>query len=154
MVDLDFERRMNPWLFDSSGNLTEAAKKQFPDLATVASGAPAPSWTPATPGTPGPAGPTLTVSPDALRKAANNAATLQTKFTQACRKPFERLHEATEDLPRGWALVGALWTADEVWMAQVNALDAALGRVSEFLGTNADSYARAEQSNAQNFGKG
>ncbi|MEU6238101.1 hypothetical protein [Kitasatospora sp. NPDC047058] len=152
MVDLDFERRMNPWLFDSSGNPTEAARKQFPDLAAAASGAPAPSsWTPTTPGTPG--GPTVAVSPDALRKAANNAATLQTKFTQAGRKPFDRLHEATEDLPRSWALVGALWTADEVWMAQVNSLDAALGRVSEFLGINADSYARAEQLNAQSFGK-
>ncbi|MER7579040.1 hypothetical protein [Kitasatospora sp. NPDC097691] len=47
MTDLDFERRVNPWLFDSSGNLTEAAKKQFPDLAAAAAGAQPQRWSPA-----------------------------------------------------------------------------------------------------------
>ncbi|AUY52303.1 hypothetical protein [Streptomyces sp. CB01881] len=159
MVDLDFERRINPWLFDSSGNLTEAAKKQFPDLASAASGAPAPGWTPTVQATPGPAGAAgasgavVKVSPDALRRAAGNVGTLQTKFSQACKKPFDRVNEATEDLPRSWALVGALGTARDVWNAQVQSLTDTFGRIGENLGANAESYARAEQLNAQNFGK-
>ncbi|MFJ3792436.1 WXG100 family type VII secretion target [Kitasatospora sp. NPDC090091] len=153
MVDMDFERRMNPWLFDSSGNLTEAAKKQFPDLAAAASGAPAPGWVPVASGTPGPSGVTVKVSPDALRRAATNTGTLQTKFSQACGKPFDRLHEMTQDMPQGWAVVGALSTARDVWDAQVKSLGELLGRVGENLTATADSYARAEQLNAQNFGK-
>ncbi|WP_395296694.1 WXG100 family type VII secretion target [Kitasatospora hibisci] len=153
MVDLDVERQMNPWLFDSSGNLTEAARKQFPDLAAAVSGAPAPGWAPAAPGTPGPVGVTVKVSPEALRRAAGNVGTLREKFSQACGKPFDRLYETTQDVPQDWAVVGALNTAREVWDAQVKSLGELLGRVGENLTATADSHARAEQLNAQNFGK-
>ncbi|MFJ9774799.1 hypothetical protein ACIRVF_26740 [Kitasatospora sp. NPDC101157] len=83
MVDLDFERRMNPWLFDSSGNLTDAAKKQFPDLAAAASGTAAPAYTPSVPS----GAPAVTVSVEALTRAATNVDTLKTKFAQACKQP-------------------------------------------------------------------
>ncbi|MBO1416932.1 WXG100 family type VII secretion target [Streptomyces sp. FH025] len=147
MVDLDFERRMNPWLFDSAGNLTEAAKKQFPDLAAAASGTAAPAYAPSAQS----AGPTVTVSVEALTRAATNVDTLKTKFAQACKQPSAHT-SAAEGLPAGWALRAAIATANSVWTDQVKALEGAIGQLAEALRTNAGNYARAEHANAQNFG--
>jgi hypothetical protein len=33
VADLNFERLINPWLFDSPGNLTDEAGQRHPDLA-------------------------------------------------------------------------------------------------------------------------
>ncbi|MBV6698708.1 WXG100 family type VII secretion target [Kitasatospora aureofaciens] len=152
MVDLDFERRINPWLFDSSGNLTEAAKKQFPDLAAAASGAAAPGFTPTTPVSGGPVA-TVTVSPEALRRAATNTDTLKTKFGQACKQPSAHASAASEQLPTSWALRAAITNANSVWTDQVKALEDAIGNVAGNLRINADRYAQADHANAQNFGK-
>ncbi|MFF9640057.1 WXG100 family type VII secretion target [Kitasatospora aureofaciens] len=147
MVDLDFERRMNPWLFDSSGNLTDAAKKQFPDLAAAASGTAAPAYAPSVPS----GAPTVTVSVEALTRAANNVDTLKTKFAQACKQPSGHV-SAVDNLPSGWALRTAVAAANSVWTDQVKALEGAIGQLAEALRTNAGNYARAEHANAQNFG--
>lgn len=146
MVDLDFERRMNPWLFDSSGNLTEAAKKQFPDLAAAASGVAAPAYVPNAPV----GGPTVAVSPEALTRAATNVEALKTKFGEACKKPSAHT-SAAANLPSSWALKAAVTTADSVWTDQVKALEGAIGQLAEVLRTNAGNYARAEHVNAQNL---
>ncbi|MFD7905635.1 WXG100 family type VII secretion target [Kitasatospora sp. NPDC059722] len=153
MVDLDFERRMNPWLFDSSGKLTDAAKKQFPDLAAVESGAPAPVYTPSAPA-PGTSAPTVAVSPEALRRAATNSDTLKTKFGQACKQPTTHASAASAQLPTNWALRAAITSAAGVWTDQVRTLEDAIGNVAGNLRLNADRYAQTDQANTHAFGKG
>ncbi|MER7772901.1 hypothetical protein [Kitasatospora sp. NPDC096140] len=151
MTDLDFERRVNPWLFDSSGNLTEDAKKQFPDLAAAASGAAAPGWTPPPASTAPPSGPTVKVSPEALRKAGASAGTLHTEFDQATKDVWKDLQGSLQGMSRDWAVVGAVQAAHEMWQAQAQTTSQAIADISAGLTSNADQYARAEQVNAQNL---
>ncbi|WP_158835843.1 WXG100 family type VII secretion target [Streptomyces sp. NRRL S-350] len=151
MSDLDFERRVNPWLFDSSGNLTEAAKKQFPDLAATAAGAQPPGWSPEPVTGASGGGPAVKVSPEALRRASTNAATLHTKFDQACQWDSMDVQYATADMSASWKTAQALHAANEIWTAQVKATSAMIADVATALAGNADQYARAEQANAQNF---
>ncbi|MFF2078812.1 WXG100 family type VII secretion target [Kitasatospora sp. NPDC058162] len=148
MTDLDFERKVNPWLFDKSGNLTEDAKKQFPDLAAAAAGAAAPGWTPPHVSA---AGATVRVSPDALRKASGNASTLHTNFDKACKDVWKDQPGATQGMSKSWKIVGALATAQEVWAAQAQATGGLLGRISSVLSSNADEYAQTDQANADKF---
>ncbi|MEU8514316.1 type VII secretion target [Kitasatospora sp. NPDC048722] len=152
MVDLDFERRMNPWLFDSTGKLTDAAKKQFPDLAAVESGVPAPAYAPSTPA-PGASAPTVAVSPEALRRAATNSDTLKTKFGQACKQPTTHASAASGQLPTGWTLRAAITNATGIWTDQVKALEDAIGNVAGNLRLNADRYAQTDQANTHAFGR-
>ncbi|MET8625584.1 hypothetical protein ABZW30_17865 [Kitasatospora sp. NPDC004669] len=151
MTDLDFERRVNPWLFDKSGNLTEAAKKQFPDLAAAASGAAAPGWTPPPVATAGPGGPTVKVSPEALRKAGTNAGTLHTDFDKATKDVWKDLQGSLQGMSKDWAIVGAVQAAHEMWEAQAQTTSQAIADISTGLTSNADQYARADQVNAQNL---
>ncbi|MFI9360809.1 WXG100 family type VII secretion target [Kitasatospora sp. NPDC053057] len=152
MTDLDFERRVNPWLFDSSGNLTEAAKKQFPDLAAAAAGAQPPGWSPEPVVGASGSGPTVKVSPEALRRAATNAETLHTKFDKACQDIWRNNLHPTEDVSGDWAIVKAIEGMGQIWGGQVSATSQMMGNISTALASNADQYARAEQANAQNFG--
>ncbi|WBP89571.1 WXG100 family type VII secretion target [Kitasatospora cathayae] len=150
MTDLDFERKMNPWLFDKSGNLTEDAKKQFPDLAAAAAGAASPGWEP-TPTHVSAAGTTVRVSPDALRKASGNASTLNTNFDKACKEVWKDQPGATQGMSKSWKIVGALSTAQDVWAAQAQATGGLLGRIASVLSINAEQYAQTDQANANNF---
>ncbi|MFJ8476258.1 WXG100 family type VII secretion target [Kitasatospora sp. NPDC094011] len=153
MTDLDFERKVNPWLFDSSGNLTEAAKKQFPDLAAAAAGAVAPGWAPPPVATATPGGPSVSVSPDALRKAGTNAGTLHTDFDKATKDVWKDLQNSLQGMSKDWAIVGAVQAAHELWQAQAQAqaTSQTLADISTGLTGNADQYARAEQTIAQNM---
>ncbi|MFJ9691759.1 WXG100 family type VII secretion target [Kitasatospora sp. NPDC101183] len=150
MTDLDFERKVNPWLFDANGKLTDAAKKEHPDLAAAESGTAAPGWTPPSTHTTGGGG-TVKVSPDALRKASGNATTLNTAFGKACKDAWKDQPSATQGMAKDWKVVGALATAQEVWAAQAQATGGLLGRISNALSVNAEQYARADQQNANNF---
>jgi uncharacterized protein YukE len=141
MVDLDFERRMNPWLFDSSGNLTDAAKKQFPDLVAAASGSQEPGWAPNGPST------VVSVNPDALVAAGRAASSLQASVTSECRQPLADFFGARGDLSNHWQLFGALDSAWGTWDAQVKGLVDALGAIAQNLQDNAHNYANGEQQN-------
>ncbi|MER7849962.1 hypothetical protein ABTZ03_39190 [Kitasatospora sp. NPDC096077] len=151
MTDLDFERRVNPWLFDKSGKLTADAKKQFPDLAAAESGAAAPGWEPPPVTTAGPGVPTVKVSPDALRKAGTNAGALHTDFDKATKDVWKDLGSSLQGMSKDWAIVGAVQAAHELWQAQAQATSQAIADISTGLTSNADQYARADQVNAQNL---
>ncbi|WP_157882128.1 hypothetical protein [Streptomyces rubellomurinus] len=153
MTDLDFERKVNPWLFDSSGNLTEAAKKQFPDLAAAAAGAQPQGWSPE-PVTGAGGGRTVKVSPEALRRAGTNAGTLHTKFDKACGDAWKDIVADTQDMDRSaWKIVQAVWDAFDVWSGQCKTTSGMIAEVAGALSSNAEQYARAEQVNAQNLTK-
>jgi hypothetical protein len=100
MTDLDFERKVNPWLFDANGKLTDAAKKEHPDLAAAESGTAEPNWAPTqahpTPGT------VVKVHPDALRKASGNVSTLHTNFDKACKDVWKDQPGATQGMSKDW----------------------------------------------------
>ncbi|MFJ4189028.1 WXG100 family type VII secretion target [Kitasatospora sp. NPDC089509] len=151
MTDLDFERKVNPWLFDKSGNLTEDAKKRFPDLAAAASGAAAPGWAPPPVAAAAPGQSTVRVSPDALRKAGTNAGTLHTDFDKATKDVWKDLQSSLQGMSKDWAIVGAVQAAHELWQAQAQATSQAIADISTGLTSNADQYERADQVNAQNL---
>ncbi|WP_406208140.1 hypothetical protein OH807_36240 [Kitasatospora sp. NBC_01560] len=140
MADLEFERRMNPWLFDSSGNLTADAKKQFPDLAAAAAGPVAPVTVPAAGG-----GQTVTTNPAMLRTASNNAAALQGSVRTECGQPWEHVNSAVSSL-MGLNLCAGLNNAWSVWQSQTHALEQAIGNISQNLQTTAQNYEATEAS--------
>ncbi|MGF1425104.1 WXG100 family type VII secretion target [Kitasatospora sp. LaBMicrA B282] len=152
MVDLDFERKVNPWLFDSSGNLTEQAKKQFPDLAgdtspvTIGSTA-----TGGTGGGSGGGGTTVTVSTGALNTAGQNATTLRGTLHTECDKPWTNVGTAVGAL-QGWQSSMALYNAWATWESQVQALAARLDAVAQNLHTTAQNYDTTEGANRGRFG--
>ncbi|MGF1430313.1 hypothetical protein [Kitasatospora sp. LaBMicrA B282] len=132
MADLDFERRMNPWLFDSSGNLTDQAKQQFPDLASA----------------PGPVaftggGSGLSVQPAALSHAGQQALGLQPTVKAECDEPALNVTAAVGALT-GWSTSGALNTAWSVWTQQVQALVDDLAKIGQNLQVNAANYTNIE----------
>ncbi|WP_031078118.1 WXG100 family type VII secretion target [Streptomyces sp. NRRL WC-3742] len=149
MTDLDFERKVNPWLFDGSGKLTAAAKKEHPDLAAAEAGTAEPGWVP-TQAHPTP-GATVKVSPAALRKASGNANTLHTEFDKACKDVWKDQPGATQGMSKDWRIVGALATAQGVWAAQAQATGGMLGQVSSAMTTCADQYEQIDRANAGNF---
>lgn len=140
MADLEFERRMNPWLFDSSGNLTADAKKQFPDLAAAAAGTTAPVTVPA-----GGGGQTVTANPGLLRTAGNNATALQGSVRTECGRPWEHVNSAVASL-MGFSLCAGLNNAWSVWQDQTHALEQAIGTISRNLQTTAQNYEATEAS--------
>jgi uncharacterized protein YukE len=143
MVDLDFERKMNPWLFDSNGNLTDQAKKQFPDLADT----PTPVNFPVAPAAPaGGGGGALTVQPAALHQASAAATALQGTVHTECTQPWTNVGTAVGSL-NGWATGGALSTAWTVWAQQVQSLSDRLGTVSSNLAANATNYTTTDANN-------
>ncbi|GAB2727459.1 WXG100 family type VII secretion target [Kitasatospora kifunensis] len=139
MADLEFERRMNPWLFDSSGSLTDQAKQQFPDLAE-----------PLAPVALTGGGGTLSVQPAVLTQVAQQASVLQETVKSECDQPWQNVTGAVGALT-GWDTSGALNTAWSVWSQQVQALSDAMGRIAQNLKTNADSYLNHEQANQRRF---
>ncbi|MEK2491001.1 hypothetical protein WN990_15715 [Kitasatospora purpeofusca] len=147
MADLEFERRMNPWLFDSSGNLTEEAKKQFPDLAAAAAGAPAPVTLPPTGG-----GPSVKANPGMIRQAGTNAAALRESVRTECGQPAEHVTGAVAALA-GWNLSTALSTAWSVWSGQAQTLGEAVGTIGKNLHTTAQNYDSTETAIHSQFAK-
>ncbi|MBV2153140.1 hypothetical protein [Kitasatospora sp. SUK 42] len=144
MADLDFERRMNPWLFDDKGNLTEAAKKQFPDLA---GGNAAPvSLNPAG------GGKTVTVNTAVLQQAAQNAFALRDSVKTECTQPGEHVNAAAGTL-KGWALGGALTATWGTWSNQAGGLQTTVGDIGTSLQTTARNYSKTESDIHANFNK-
>ncbi|GAA1250264.1 hypothetical protein GCM10009665_46200 [Kitasatospora nipponensis] len=139
MTDLEFERAMNPWLFDASGNLTEQAKQQFPDLAA----APAPV---ALVG----GGAVLSVQPAVLAQVAGQAGALEQTVTTECGRPWQNVTAAVTALI-GWDTSTALNTAWSVWSQQARSLGGAMARIGQNLKANADGYANGEQHNQSRF---
>ncbi|MFB6887767.1 WXG100 family type VII secretion target [Kitasatospora sp. NPDC056327] len=139
MADLEFERRMNPWLFDSSGNLTEEAKKQFPDLAAAATGAPPPPVS----FRPGGGGPSVKADPGMIRQAGTNAAALRESVRRECEGPSEHVLGTVSALP-GWNLSTALSTAWSVWSGQARTLGETVGTIGRNLHTTAQNYENTE----------
>ncbi|MEU3573960.1 type VII secretion target [Kitasatospora sp. NPDC036755] len=144
MTDLEFERRMNPWLFDDKGNLTEEAKKQFPDLAG-ANAAPV-SLSPAG------GGKTVAVNPGVLQQAAQNALALRDAVKTECDQPGEHVNAAAGSL-KGWNLGGALTAAWGTWTSQSTALQSTVGDIGTNLRTTAQSYSRADSDIQAGFDK-
>ncbi|WP_159425106.1 hypothetical protein [Streptomyces sp. TLI_053] len=138
MADLEFERRMNPWLFDSSGNLTEEAKKQFPDLAATATGAPPPITF-----QPGGGGPSVKANPGMIRQAGTNATALRESVRTECGQPAGHVTGAIAALA-GWSLSTALSTAWSVWSGQSHTLGEAVGTIGKNLHTTAQNYESTE----------
>ncbi|MFC5661396.1 hypothetical protein ACFP3U_00210 [Kitasatospora misakiensis] len=132
MADLEFERRMNPWLFDSSGNLTAEAKQQFPDLAG-ANAAPVSLA----------GGQTLKADPPLLQKAAQNAHALQAAVKTELTQPAQHVAAAAAALS-GWETGGRLTTAWSIWSDQANNLSLEVGRLAGNLDTTARNYAQTE----------
>ncbi|WP_157881951.1 hypothetical protein [Streptomyces rubellomurinus] len=145
MTDLDFERRMNPWLFDDKGNLTEEAKKQFPDLAG-ANDAPV-SLTPA-----GGGGKAVTVNTGVLQQAAQNAFALRDAVKTECGQPAEHVGAAGTALA-GWSLGTVLPAAWSTWSNQADALKTAVGDIGTNLQTTAQSYVKTEGDVHASFNK-
>ncbi|GAA3015391.1 hypothetical protein [Kitasatospora sp. NPDC006786] len=135
MTDLEFERRMNPWLFDDKGNLTEEAKKQFPDLAG-ANAAPV-SLSPAA------GGKTVAVNPGVLQQAAQNAFALRDAVKTECDQPGEHVNAAAGSL-KGWNLGGALTATWGTWTSQSGGLQTTVGDIGTNLQTTAQSYTRTD----------
>ncbi|WP_416874038.1 hypothetical protein [Kitasatospora sp. SC0581] len=142
MTDLEFERRMNPWLFDDKGNLTEAAKKQFPDLAG-ANAAPV-SLAPAG------GGKTIAVNAGALQQAAQNAFALRDSVKTECDQPGEHVNAAAASL-KGWNLGGTLTGTWSTWSNQSASLQSTVGEVGTNLQTTARSYSRTDSDIQANF---
>ncbi|MFC5886611.1 hypothetical protein RMN57_05820 [Kitasatospora sp. CM 4170] len=134
MADLEFERRMNPWLFDSSGNLTEQAKKQFPDLAAAAAGNTAPVTLP-----PAGGGQSVKANPGIIRQAGNNAAVLRETLRTECGRPWEHVNSAVASL-MGLELCAGLNNAWSVWSGQTQTLGEALGTIGKNLQATAKNY--------------
>ncbi|MET8704138.1 hypothetical protein ABZW10_35595 [Kitasatospora sp. NPDC004723] len=138
MADLEFERRMNPWLFDSSGNLTAEAKKQFPDLAAAAAGAPPPVTLP-----PAAGGPSVRANPGMIRQAGTNATALRESVRTECAQPAGHVTGAVAAL-MGWNLSTALNTAWSVWSGQAHTLGEAVGTIGKNLHATAQNYDNTE----------
>ncbi|MEV7023393.1 WXG100 family type VII secretion target [Kitasatospora sp. NPDC093558] len=135
MADLEFERRMNPWLFDDKGNLTEEAKKQFPDLtgsnnAPVALGAPSGAQT-------------VKANPAAIQQAAQNAFALRDSVKTECDQPGEHVAAAATALS-GWATSAALTGSWTTWSTQVDGLRNTISDIGDRLHATADNYANTE----------
>ncbi|MDH6133128.1 hypothetical protein P3T37_002522 [Kitasatospora sp. MAA4] len=139
MTDLDFERRMNPWLFDGSGNLTAQARTQFPDLASD----PAPIAFAASGGV-------LSVQPAVLVQASQKALDLQGRVRTECDQPELNATAAVTALT-GWDTSAALNTAWSVWSQQVQNLAGAVGQIGQNLQGNATNYTNGEQRNQRRF---
>ncbi|MFE4519208.1 WXG100 family type VII secretion target [Kitasatospora sp. NPDC056783] len=138
MTDLEFERRMNPWLFDDKGNLTEAAKKQFPDLAGA-------NAAPVSLGPVGPAagGQTIAVNAGVLQQAAQNAFALRDAVKTECDQPGEHVNAAAGSL-KGWNLGGALTGTWTNWTGQSGSLQTTVGDIGTNLRTTAQSYSKTD----------
>ncbi|WP_035797876.1 WXG100 family type VII secretion target [Kitasatospora mediocidica] len=139
MTDLDFERRMNPGLFDSTGTLTDQARKQFPDLgsdpAPIAFGA---------------SGAVLSVQPAVLVQASGQALDLAARVRTECGQPELNATAAVTALT-GWDTSAALNTAWSVWSQQVQNLAGAVGQIGQNLQGNATNYTNGEQHNQRRF---
>lgn len=143
MANLDFERVLNPWLFDKSGNLTAEAKKRFPDLAST----PAPIGTGATECMV--AGAALLVNPPALKAAGDNANHLGNKMVADCQTPIgDDLYTAASAMS-GWALGLAISSAHNVWENQFLSLGSSLIAIGSQLHDTATSYTGTENANHQ-----
>ncbi|MFD9687162.1 hypothetical protein ACFWXO_15555 [Kitasatospora sp. NPDC059088] len=144
MTDLEFERRMNPWLFDDKGNLTEEAKKQFPDLA---GGNAAPvSLNPAG------GGAAVTVNTGVLHQAAQNAFALRDSVKSECTQPGDHVTAAAGAL-KGWSLGGALTGSWGTWSSQADSLKGAVGDIGTNLQTTAQTYDKTESDIHASFAK-
>ncbi|MFD4657008.1 hypothetical protein ACFWP2_15440 [Kitasatospora sp. NPDC058444] len=143
MTDLEFERRMNPWLFDDKGNLTEEAKKQFPDLAGGN----------AAPVSLGPAGgKTIAVNAGVLQQAAQNAFALRDSVKTECDQPGEHINAAAGSL-KGWNLGGALTATWGTWTSQSSGLQSTVGDIGTNLQATAKSYSKTDSDIQANFNK-
>ncbi|MDH6709818.1 hypothetical protein P3T27_006567 [Kitasatospora sp. MAA19] len=135
MTDLEFERRMNPWLFDGNGNLTEEAKKQFPDLAGANA---APVSLGATGG-----GQTVKANPGVIQQATQHAFALRDAVKTECGKPGEHVNAAAGAL-KGWAVGGALTAFWGTWTNQADGLQSTVGDIGTNLQATAQGYTKTE----------
>ncbi|MFF9646722.1 hypothetical protein [Kitasatospora aureofaciens] len=144
MADRDLNRELNPWMYDSSGNLTPEALKQFPDLA----GTPAPITTGGSATAPaGASGQQLVVHPEALRTAGQNASQLGSKMTADCQNPAGNAMFAAATAMAGWAIGGAITTAHQTWELQFLTLGGNLINIGQSLQDNANGYSGTENAN-------
>ncbi|MFJ7243581.1 hypothetical protein ACIQWA_02925 [Kitasatospora sp. NPDC098652] len=131
MTDLEFERRMNPWLFDDRGNLTEAAKKQFPDLVGA-------NNAPVTLG-----GRTVKANPGMLQQAAQNAFALRDAVKTELSQPGEHVNAAAASL-KGWSLGAGLTGLWMTWSTQAESLRGTVEDIGNKLQGTGQAYAQTE----------
>ncbi|MGF1430396.1 hypothetical protein [Kitasatospora sp. LaBMicrA B282] len=144
MGDQGINHVLDPWMYDSSGNLTAQAKQQFPDLAgtpgaiTTGGSATAPA---------GATGTQLVVHPDALRTAGQNAGQLGSKMTADCQNPAGNDMFTAATAMTGWAIGGAITTAHQTWESQFLTLGGSLINIGQALQDSANGYSTTENNN-------
>lgn len=136
---------MNPWLFDDKGNLTEEAKKQFPDLAGA-------NAAPVSLNNPAGSGKTVTVNTGVLQQAAQNAFALRDSVKSECDQPGEHVAAAAGAL-KGWALGTVLPASWGTWSSQADALKGTVGDIGTNLQTTAQAYIKTESDIHASFNK-
>ncbi|RKT19558.1 type VII secretion system (Wss) protein ESAT-6 [Streptomyces sp. 1114.5] len=142
MADLEFERRMNPWLFDANGNLTADAKKQFPDLAGA-------NDAPVSLG----GGQTVKANPAVLQQAAQNAFALRDSVKTELSQPGEHVNAAAGAL-KGWSLGTGLTGLWMTWSAQAEGLRSSIEDIGNRLQSTSQSYAKTESDVSAGFQQG
>ncbi|MEV7770150.1 hypothetical protein [Kitasatospora sp. NPDC086791] len=142
MADLEFERRMNPWLFDANGNLTAAAKKQFPDLVGA-------NDAPVSLGS----GQTVKANPAMLQQAAQNAFALRDSVKTELSQPGDHVNAAAGAL-KGWSLGTGLTGLWMMWSAQAEGLRSSVDDIGKRLQSTSQSYSKAESDIGTGFQQG
>jgi uncharacterized protein YukE len=140
MANGDLERALNPWMFDSSGNLTAAARQQFPDL----------NGTPAAVTTGSGGSGTVQMDTAVLKSAGGNANTLATRVTTELGAPQLDITDAVGSLI-GLDSSGALNTAWSVWQQQYQNLSTTLSSIGQNLIDNATTTSETDHHNAGRF---
>ncbi|MFI9363164.1 hypothetical protein ACIG5E_19225 [Kitasatospora sp. NPDC053057] len=136
-----FDRMMNPWAYDTDGNLTAQARAQ----EQARGGAPAATRLNSADGPGGPGGTGFTADTDALNTAASNSDQIHGRLTSDGRGADEATTKVGTALAN-WATGKAATTAAGNWDQCIDALAKSIGETAQLLRTSATNYQQHETS--------
>ncbi len=134
----DFDRRLNPFRYDSDGNLTQAARAQDSSLRLDSFEG----------GRGGSSAPTLAVNAALLNSRAGQCDRVGADFEQTCGKPLGDTEHAGSGM-HGFTSAGAFGALADRWKAETHYV--AVGLIGTFAGDlrqSADAYTKQDQAAA------
>lgn len=137
-----FDRRLNPYRYDSDGNLTAAARQQDSALHLdhVSQD-----------GAGGPGGSTLVVRAPLLRTRADQCDDVAADFQRVCDEPLDETGDAGTGM-KGFSCVGAFGDLTHRWKAQTRYVTVSmLGTFAADLRQSADEYEKNDRAAARSM---
>lgn len=143
MTDDELDRRLNPFRYDGTGNLTDSARRQDRSLRLD-------SYDGGHAAVTGP--PALTVSASLLDERAADTDAVAKEFRRACRAPLSSTREVAGGL-KGFRCAGAFAVFEARWQAETRYVEThLLATFAQDLRSGAKAYADRNQETADSFG--